>query len=72
VLLLWWSPAGQQSRLVWVEHQAEAPEPFPEDRQPPSRLVLALKADDAVVTPRFKGVWQRMENFSVKAAVSKA
>ena len=25
VLLLWWTPEGQQPRLVWVENQSEAP-----------------------------------------------
>ena len=55
VLRLWWSPAGPQSRLVWGENQAAAPSPFPEDRPHPSRLVLALKADDAVVTRPAQG-----------------
>jgi len=50
VLLLGWTPAGQQPRLGWGESQSEAPSPFPEYRQHPSRLVLALKANDAVIT----------------------
>ena len=50
VLFLWWTPAGPPPRLVWVERQSEAPSPFPEYRQHPSRLVLALKANDEVIT----------------------
>ena len=41
---------GHKPGLVRVKGQSKAPQPFPEYRQHPSRIVLALKADDEVVT----------------------
>ena len=35
-------------------------------------LVQQTAALEALLHPTFKGLWQRMENFSVTAAVSKA
>jgi hypothetical protein len=43
-------PKGPEPRLVRVEGQSETPSPLVTYRQHPSRIVFALKADDAVVT----------------------
>ena len=44
------TPTGQAPRLVRVEGQSETPSPRLKDRQHPSCIVFALKADEAVVT----------------------
>jgi hypothetical protein len=44
------TPKGPEPRLVRVELQSETPEPLLKDRQHPSCIVFALKADEEVVT----------------------
>src|SRR5262245_23015637 len=50
LLRRWRTPTGPQSCLLRMQSQAEAPQPFLKPRQHPSCLLLALKADDEVVT----------------------
>ena len=50
LLARWGTPKGQPPRLVRVQGQSKAPQPFVEHRQPPSCFLLTLEADDEVVT----------------------
>jgi hypothetical protein len=52
---LWRTPAGHQPRLVRVEGQSEAPQPFLKYRLHPPCIVLTRKADDDVVTRANQG-----------------